>query len=131
MTGRPRLYSDPVELEQRVEAYFAECVTHPTMAGLAYFLGFESRDALADYEKYEAPFSRTVKRARLRIEQNRSERLLDKDTFTPGLIFDLKNNHGWKDKTEADLNHGGQDGNPVVTRIERVLVDPEKRNSDE
>lgn len=130
MTGRPRLYPDADALAAKVDEYFAQCEGHPTMAGLAYFLGFESRDALADYEGYEPPFSRTVKRARLRIETNRSQRLLDKDTFTPGLIFDLKNNHGWKDKTEADLNHGGQPGNPVLTKVEIEAVFPDDKAQD-
>ncbi len=26
-----------------------------------------------------------------------------KDTFTPGLIFNAKNNFGWKDKSESDV----------------------------
>jgi hypothetical protein len=25
---------------------------------------------------------------------------------------------------KLDLNHGGQDGNPVITKIERVIIDP-------
>ena len=30
----------------------------------------------------------------------------DKETFTPGLIFNLKNNFsGWKDKTENETTH--------------------------
>ncbi|MBG37367.1 MAG: hypothetical protein CMH92_16380 [Oceanicaulis sp.] len=129
--GRPRKYQDAKVLAERVDAYFADTEARgkpPTVAGLCYFLGFEDRHALTEYESYGPDFSSTVKGARLRLEIDRSERLIFKDSFTPGLIFDLKNNHGWKDKTEADLNHGGQDGNPVVTRIERVLVDPEKRN---
>jgi hypothetical protein len=31
-------------------------------------------------------------------------RLNDKREFTPGLIFNLKNNFDWKDKTEVDNN---------------------------
>lgn len=129
--GRPRKYQDANVLAERVDAYFADREAlgkPPTVAGLCYFLGFSDRHALTEYEEYGPDFSATVKSARLRIEIDRSERLIFKDSFTPGLIFDLKNNHGWKDRTEADLNHGGQPNNPVTTRIERVLVDPKERN---
>lgn len=120
MTGRPRLFDSPEQMEERIEAYFlSDEANPPTIAGLCFFLGFSERHALSQYEQYDG-FSATVKRARLRIEQDRSERLLTKEKFTPGLIFDLKNNHGWRDN--LDLNHGGQEGNPVetISRIELV-----------
>jgi len=110
-TGRPRRYKSAKEFEAAVEAYF-EDASKPTMSGLAYALGFEDRDSFTRYEDYGADFSRTVKRARLRIEQDRHERLIDKEKFTAGVIFDLKNNHGWKDKTEQE--HTGADGAPLV-----------------
>lgn len=113
--GRPRLYSDPKQFAERVDAYFTEREVQedkpPTIAGLAYFLGFSDRHALAEYEGYGPEFSATVKRARLKIEDDRSSRLLGKDTFTPGVIFDLKNNHGWKDKSEQELS--GPNGGPL------------------
>lgn len=105
--GRPRLYSDPLKLAERVAAYFddLEDGKPPTLAGLCLFLGFADKQSLSTYETYGDEFSLTVKKARLRIEEDRSNRLLGKDTFTPGVIFDLKNNHGWKDKTEQE--HSG------------------------
>ena len=122
--GRPRLYDSPEAMGERIDAYFDQLADkRPTVAGLCYFLGFADRHALAEYEGYDG-FSATVKRARLRIEQDRAERLIEKDTFTPGLIFDLKNNHGWKDKTEQELS--GPDGGPVqtVNKVEWVVVKP-------
>lgn len=122
MTGRPRLYKSPEEMAERIDAYFdSEEASPPTMAGLCYFLGFSERHALSEYEKYDG-FSATVKRARLRIEMDRSKRLLERDTFTPGLIFDLKNNHGWKDKHETELS--GPGGGPIQhAEIRRTVVD--------
>lgn len=124
--SRPRLYPDASVLAERIEAYFAELeytTKPPTIAGLCYFLGFQDKQALSEYEGYGDEFSLPVKRARLRIESDRSERLLGKDTFTAGVIFDLKNNHGWKDKTEQE--HTGPEGGPLrtVTRIELVGPD--------
>lgn len=106
--GRPKLYEDPQVFADAADAYFAEA-SAPNMAGLCYALGFEDREGFARYEDYGDEFSRTVKRARLRMEADRHSKLISKDTFTPGLIFDLKNNHGWKDKTEQDLNLSGHE----------------------
>jgi hypothetical protein len=39
----------------------------------------------------------------MRIELDRHERLIDKNRFTPGVIFDLKNNHGWKDQQDHNV----------------------------
>lgn len=113
--GRPRLYGSAVEFAAKIEAYFearAADERPPTLAGLCVFLGFCDKQALTEYEGYGPEFSLPVKRARLRIEEDRSQRLLGKDTFTPGVIFDLKNNHGWKDKNETE--HTGADGGPMI-----------------
>lgn len=124
--GRPRLYQDPEAFADAVEAYFAgvkQDGKRPTLAGISYHLGFDDRETFATYANVDDLFARTVKRARLRIEDDRWQSLIDKGEFTPGLIFDLKNNHGWKDKTEQELT--GADGGPVVVqRIERVVLDP-------
>lgn len=107
--GRPRKYDDAAVLTERIDAYFDELDgtgKPPTLAGLCYFLGFQDKQALSEYEGYGEEFSLPVKRARLRIESDRSERLLGRDTFTPGVIFDLKNNHGWKDATQQEHSGG-------------------------
>lgn len=118
-TGRPRLYPDPEAFAVATDEYF-ETAKLPTMAGLCFHLGFEDREGFTRYEGYGDAFSRTVKRARLRMEADRHERLLDKADFTPGVIFDLKNNHGWKDKTEQE--HGGPDGGPIKTELTLKFV---------
>ena len=112
--GRPRLYQSPDDMEQAIEAYFALCDQSErpyTIAGLAYELGFTDRHALQEYEKRDE-FSATVKRARTRIEMQRSENLVSATGNVTGMIFDLKNNFGWEDR--AKLDHGGQEDNPVV-----------------
>lgn len=104
--GRPRLYAEHEPFAREVDGYFASCVTEdkrPTLSGLSYALGFEDRETFSDYAKYGDDFSRTVKRAKLLISDWLEQRLTDKNTFTPGIIFDLKNNHGWKDKTEQEV----------------------------
>lgn len=77
----------------------------PTITGLAYYLGFNSRQSFYDYEK-DGDFSYTIKRARLRIE-NEYEKALHHQSPT-GAIFALKN-FGWTDKQEIDqkTEHSG------------------------
>lgn len=133
-SGRPPLYDDPLLMEAKIDQYFDEIEQDgkaPTIAGLCFYLGFSDRGALTEYEKRGAtegspgPFSRTVKKARLRIEVDRAERLVSSGTPTAGLIFDLTNNHGWKNPQH--LKHGGdEDAPPVksVTEIQLVGVSP-------
>ena len=108
--GRPRLYDSHAEFDRKANAYFdsLEDGKMPTLAGLCLFMGFADKQTFGDYAVYGEDFSLTVKRAKLRIEDDRNQRLAKAD-FSPGIIFDLKNNHGWKDKTESDLNVGVQD----------------------
>ncbi len=115
--GRPPIYKTPTCLQKKIDEYFANCpdkrtiltkmgafdVPAPTITGLAFFLGFESRQSFYDYENNEE-FSYAIKRSRLRIERE-YEKLLC--TSTPsGAIFALKN-FGWKDKQDLDLNAKG------------------------
>lgn len=118
--GRPRLYDDPEKFAAKVDDYFE--VTKfapdekPTLLGVSLYLGFSDRDSFVRYAEYGEEFSRTIKKAKAQIEQNRIQLLLSKDKFTPGVIFDLKNNHGWKDKQEVEISG---DLN-VMTRIDRA-----------
>jgi len=65
-----------------------------TIAGLAFFLGFNSRDEFDEYES-RGKFSTLIKRARLRIEA-----AYEKKLDTPaGAMFALKN-MGWNEKAE-------------------------------
>lgn len=100
--GRPRLWTDPVAFEAKVEEYLATA-TVPSIVGISLHLGFCDKDSFAQYANYGLEFSRTVQKARMRIEQDRIERLNDKARFSPGTIFDLKNNYGWVDKQEIAM----------------------------
>jgi hypothetical protein len=102
--GRPRLYDSPESMQKKIDEYFEhedEAGDPYTVPGLAYFLGFCDRGAVLEYEKYEG-FSPTIKKARLRIEQQRNKTLLKGEGNVAGQIFDLKNNFGWTDKTVVE-----------------------------
>lgn len=109
MAGRPPKFETAEELEDQVKAYFESLkytsedveMMHPaTITGLAYHLGFCSRQSFYDYEN-NGEFSYTIKRSRLFIE-SRYELGLQGRSAT-GCIFALKN-FGWKDKTEVENN---------------------------
>lgn len=121
--GAPPFYDTPEALQLKIDEYFnggankrtiyteerGYQISLYTLAGLAYFLGFESRQSLYDYEK-RVEFSYQIKRARLRIEMNYEENLSDKSPT--GSIFALKN-MGWTDRQELT----GADGKDLQATI--------------
>ena len=73
----------------------------PTVCGLADYLGIH-RKTLLEYEEKEE-FSDTIKRAKNKIELYLEENLYGNNVA--GLIFNLKNNFGWKDKQEIESHN--------------------------
>lgn len=117
--GRPVKYKTDAELKAAIEQYFkgdalvdmGEYVSfQPTMSGLARSVGL-SRQGLLNYSKKEEFFD-TIKDARLRVEEALEGRLYGNSPT--GAIFNLKNNFGWKDKTETDLT--SSDGSMTPTK---------------
>jgi len=98
--GRPALFDTATVLQSRIDSYFKIKREKKTICGLAYYLGFESRQSFYDYEE-NVEFSYTIKRARLRIEMV-YEKNLQTGNAT-GSIFALKNMK-WSDKQEIDHN---------------------------
>lgn len=122
--GRPPKFETPEAMQKAIDAYFADCSTGkkpPTVSGLAYELGM-STEALRNYEAKDN-FLATVKRAKQRVEMTLEERLLAGGQAT-GAIFNLKNNFGWKDKTEQEHS-----GSLEVKKVERVIIDPNNSDS--
>ena len=94
-------------MQDDIDKYFAECDEKEkpyTVSGLAYALD-TNRQTLLNYEEKEQFFD-TIKRAKAKIELFNEEMLYNKDVSTTGVIFNLKNNYGWKDKQEieAEIN---------------------------
>lgn len=138
------LYQAPEEMKAKIEEYFETGLTVkvivtgvkpyektaevkvPTITGMAYFLGFASRQSVYDYEKKGA-FAYIIKRARLLIEQGYEEMLQVGSGQSAGPIFALKN-MGWTDKTE--IAHGGVKGGvPIMLNLGHG-IDPEKIDED-
>lgn len=122
--GRPLKYKTVDELSEAIDEYFDNCdnrivqvfskkigdvveIKDPepyTISGLAYAMGVD-RDTLLNYEKKEEFFG-TIKSAKDKVHKDVERRLME--TAATGAIFNLKNNFGWKDKTEVDTNLTGE-----------------------
>jgi hypothetical protein len=106
MAGRPPFYDTPEDLEKAVQLYFESLDKYnndgkliytktPTVAGLAYHLGFEDRQSIYDQKNRNEQFSCILKKAVLFIESVHEENLVTGKSAT-GSIFWLKN-HNWQD----------------------------------
>lgn len=125
--GRPLMYSTPEQMQAKIDEYFEECrgevltdkdgmplydkngielrvgVRPLTITGLALALGFNSRQALLNYQAKDE-FHDTIMRAKAKVECYAEERLFDKDGAN-GAKFSLANNFdGWKEKKEIEAD---------------------------
>lgn len=113
-TGRPWKYTSDEELKKDIDRYFNECDEKGwpyTMSDLALALGI-SRYTLINYGKDEL-FHTTIAHARQRVEG-----YMERALYTAkgsGVQFALKNNFGWRDKSEQEITGAG--GAPFATRI--------------
>jgi hypothetical protein len=115
--GQPPIYDSPDKMQECIDEYFSYLSSgeKPTISGLCYYLGFESRQSFYDYEKREL-FSYTIKRARLRIEIIYEQNL--HGNSNAGSIFALKN-FGWSDRQE--IEHQSSTEKPFI-----FVVKPDK-----
>ena len=101
--GRPPIIATPEEFEERVEAYRAHCEANDepiTQTGMAFFMGFASRQSFYDYSKRPG-FEHAVARARLLVEREYEWRLHGRECT--GAIFALKN-QGWADRQDHTIH---------------------------
>lgn len=131
--GRPPKYENKEEIEGLIEDYFKVCDGElflneegnpiisekgftvyklppkpPTVTGLALALGFNSRQALLNYQA-KKEFNDTITRAKSYIEEYAERRLFDRDGVQ-GAKFSLINNFkGWSDKSKDDSSQEAYD----------------------
>lgn len=108
--GRPPKYKTPEEMQKIIDDYFNTDAWieindkpkfAPTVEGLAYALDL-SRMGLIEYGNKDE-FSYTIKRAKQKVSIALEQNLWG--NAVTGTIFNLKNNFGWKDKTEVEATH--------------------------
>lgn len=121
--GRPRIYTDPKELDKDIEEYFNErqsrvrpmitktgqVVEVPAPApqhitGLCVHLDM-TNETLNQYQK-KPEFSESIIRAKKRCEEYAVDQLFEGQKGNKA-DFVLKNNFKWEDKMKTDLNLEG------------------------
>lgn len=134
--GRPLKFKTPEDMQAVIDAYFAKCDPHVedfqylewnkehqeqeiktvkriteqvpyTMAGLADALDL-SRQALMEYDDRDG-FGDTIKKARRKVEIYVEQLMLKSNGVVAGVIFNAKNNFGWRDRSETDITTNGKD----------------------
>ena len=113
-TGRPLAFETPEQLEAAINNYLetsawvevASAGTvvkqfRPTMSGLALAIGVD-RKTLVNYS-HRDEFFPAIKKARATVESALESKLYDGSPA--GVIFNLKNNFSWDDKSQ--LEHSG------------------------
>lgn len=119
--GMTPQYKTPEEMQEVINIYFSECIMEErpfTVSGLAYSLHL-TRQSLCNYE-VKPEFLDTIKRAKQKVELSLEEKLVDGKAVA-GIIFNLKNNYGYKDKTEQEIT--GANGGAVMFGVEFVETD--------
>lgn len=128
--ARPLKYKSKEELQVAIDNYFKSCSgtmltdedgqpvlnkygeavfinqKPPTVTGLALALGFNSRQALLNYQGRKE-FNDTITRAKAFCEEYAESRLFDRDGSN-GAKFSLTNNFkGWREKPEEQADNTG------------------------
>ncbi len=114
--GRPKKFDSVSEMQKKIDEYFEsrdKAGLGYTITGLALGLGM-TRETLLQYEK-NSEFSDAIKKAKTKIEESLEQRLLDGKNVV-GVIFNLKNNFGWKDQQQVE-HSGAVD---IVTMLKKA-----------
>jgi hypothetical protein len=121
--ARPRKIEQPEHLQEAFTEYITACDSAtkdvlnnkggltsvpcpiiPTLGDFCYRLDITT-ETLRVWEEREG-FSATVKNIKETILKRKEHHLLQGNGNTTGIIFDLKCNHGWKDK--QTIEHEGE-----------------------
>jgi len=99
-----------------------EYLQNPSILGLCLHIGI-SRETLCRYEDKEG-YRDTVKEAKLKVEQYLADQL-NRTTQVAGIIFNLKNNFGWKDVQTVE--NTGPNGGPLLIQAVSAYSDEDLR----
>ncbi len=130
-------YQTPEELQDAINDYFQTCKegkqreiltkkgevviitqgTPLTIAGLAYHLGFQSRQSILDYDKRE-DFSCVISRARLYIETDNINKGLTGEYESKTNNLNLISNYGYSQKIEITVKDKAQ---PLTAEEDKLL----------
>ena len=129
--GRPKKYKSKKALADAIERYFrsisrtiqaqdaygqnifndddeaimvTQYIRPPSISGMCLYLGID-RSTWQNYcdEKLHPEFESVTAMTRARIEAWLEEQLLMREKGVQGIIFNLQNNYGWREKKELEL----------------------------
>lgn len=138
-SGKSKTWLTPEDLQKDIDEYFSWCDLQTkdvydkktqsivkidyqipyTIEGLCEVLDC-TRPTLLNYEKKEGyeEYFYTIKKAKLKIQRNKLERGLTGESNPAVTIFDLKNNHLYKDKQEFE--HSGEMKTSIIVQNSKV-----------
>jgi len=102
--GRPRLFSSPEEMEEKINEYFSLCeqTGEPLLlSGICLYLDIGT-STLHDYAQ-RPDFSEVLKKARMKIEHYIVKNVLQNKLNTAAAIFKLKHCFNWSDKSKVEI----------------------------
>lgn len=125
--GRPKKYTRPRDLQEAVDQYFdaisrtqpiyleeqevqndrGETMIQrvyfrpPSISGLCLHLGIDKK-TWQNYKNRKG-FDKVVEGAKAQMEAYLEEQLLTREKSVQGIIFNLQNNYGWKQKQEVEI----------------------------
>ena len=135
LPGKPRTIKSVEEMEELIDEYFLDICGYslfegcavfkpPTISGLALHLGFRSRQSLLNYAGFGKEYKRVLQLAKLYIENTLEEGSLTGKLDRGACQFNLKNNYGWKEKTELEIgNAPDRKFNINFTKYEKKITD--------
>lgn len=140
--ARPKIYDTPKKMQKAIDKYFEDCqgkpllddngavltdkkgkpiimgARAPTITGLALALGFNSRQALLNYQA-RPEFNDTITRAKTRCEEYAESRLYDRDGAR-GAEFSLKYNFKWEDPKASAPPEDPDDADPLSKSLQEL-----------
>lgn len=96
--------------------------TPPSILGMCLSIGI-NRETLLEYSNREQ-FADTIKQAKAKVEQYLADQL-NRTTQVAGIIFNLKNNFGWKDVQTVE--NTGPNGGPLLIQGVSAMSDADLR----
>lgn len=120
------MFKNPEDLQKKVDEYFDSLKNNlkevmsasgqikaiadpliPTIEDFSSFLGFKTTKGLLNYEKGEGyeEYHEIIETAKSKILGMKTIGLVNGKGSTSGLIFDLVNNHGYKNKSEVESDN--------------------------
>jgi len=107
------------------ETYYLEI---PSITGLCIHLGI-TKETWSEYSKLEM-FSDSITRAKEKIERYNIDQLYRKEQVN-GVIFNLKNNFGWKEKQEVENTNINLNNNLDLTGLSTEEIKELLKNKNE